>query len=208
MHSELAFFSALIAMMNPVGNAGLFVSLTASTTRHRRTRVALVAGFAAALIGIVSQFAGGALLYGMHVSIDALRLAGGLFLLQVGLAMLRGESHHAHSADDQRHAEQFDDPSVVPVAMPLLMGPGAIALIISAAHQSTGIYAEAWMSSAILIASGLCAITFVFAGPLAERLGPAGLKIVTRLMGLVIAAIAVQMIVDGGLALVQSHSDP
>ncbi len=198
----LSFAAALAAMMNPLGNAGIFATMTADQPRAAQRRIARKAAVAAAGFGLATLWAGPALLGLFGVTLPGLRAAGGLVVLLIGLSMLRGDRSHSHSAPEADQGEMADDPSVVPIAMPLLVGPGTMATIIATAGHAAGLPEKLAHSAVIL---GICAVAgalFSFAGPLALRLGPAGLNVVTRVMGLVLAALAAGMIAEGVVGLI------
>lgn len=139
MSGLITFAAALFAMMNPVGNAGIFASMTGDQTPADQRRIAWTSAFAALVIALVTLWAGPVILSFFGISIAALRTAGGIVVLLIGLAMLRGDNSHRHSAPEADHAAQSDNPAVVPIAIPLLAGPGTLATILANAHTATGV---------------------------------------------------------------------
>jgi multiple antibiotic resistance protein len=173
--------------MDPLGSAPIFIALTSGQTAAQRRRAALeAAGAAGALIVIFALF-GRLILDYLHVSVQSLEIAGGMLLLLVALQMLRGEE-----------LTQPDTANValVPLATPLLAGPGAIAavMVLTRRYQDAGGQAGVLLAIAavvIVIAAGL-----LLADRIAGWLRPSIIQLLTRVLGLLLSAIAVQFIVD------------
>lgn len=182
-------FVTLTVIMDPVGVAPIFIACTAGMAHAERQRLAIRAVLAAGALIIGFAFFGGAVLDYLDVSVDSLSIAGGLLLLLVALEMLRGLDYPENGATE--------DPALVPIATPLLAGPGAIATVIVLSRQQHDVDGKA----AVLIGI-LGALAVVGAGMLAaERLGrmlPESLiHFLTRVFGLLLSAIAVQLVVNG-----------
>jgi len=197
MTGLLTFAAALFAMMNPIGNAGIFASMTGDSPSADQRRIAWTAAFAAMIIALITLWAGPAILSFFGISIAALRSAGGVVVLLIGLAMLRGDNTHRKAQPETEHADQTDNPAVVPIAIPLLAGPGTMATILANAHAATGLSEKLGFSAVILGMWKLTGALFTLAGPIARRLGPAGVNVMTRVMGLLLAAIAMGMLAEG-----------
>lgn len=200
------FAAALFSMMNPIGNAGIFATMTESFDASQRRRIAMTSAFAAAMFALVTLWAGPDILKLFGISIPALRTAGGLIVLLIGLSMLNGDTSHHHSAADQQHAAETDNPAVVPIAMPLLVGPGTMAVIIANAQHAVDVPSKLTLSAVIIAACVATGLLFTIATPIAQRLGPAGLKVMTRVMGLLLTAIAMGMLADGIAGLIPALS--
>lgn len=186
-------FVTLVVIMDPVGVAPIFIAMTRTLTPAERQRAALRAVLAAA--GLVIGFAllGRALFDYLEVSIESLQIAGGLLLLLVALEMLRGMDEPS---------EETADVALVPLATPLVAGPGAIATVIVFSERNPDAGGRAGVIAGIVGALLVVGIVLL----LAERLGrmlPASLiSFVTRVFGLLLSAIAVQLVVDGVRGLV------
>lgn len=195
----LAAFTTLLVIIDPIALVPLFISLTQGMTPAQRRRVGMRACLVAA--GVLTLFgaAGEQLLTLIGITLPAFRIAGGMLLFLTALDMLferrtRRREDRAQGAE----AEHIEDPSVVPLAIPLLAGPGAIASMILLVGQAGGglrgfLVVEAVMLAVVAIAWA----NFLIAGPLARALGRTGTLLVTRLLGMLLAALAIQFIIDG-----------
>ena len=182
-------FVTLTVIMDPVAAAPIFVATTAPFTASQRQQAAFRAVLAAGTLIIGFAFFGGAVLDYLDVSVDSLSIAGGLLLLLVALEMLRGM--------DYPDATSAQDVALVPIATPLLAGPGAIAtvIVLSRAHHDFG-------GKASVLVGILCALLVIGAALLAAdrlaRVIPDSLiQFLTRVFGLLLSAIAVQLVVNG-----------
>jgi multiple antibiotic resistance protein len=189
---------ALFAILNPFGNAPLFLSLTADDDDAQRARVALIATFAILVTLVIVALAGRQLLAVFGISVDDLRVAGGLVVLLIGLSMLHAKPSGVHtSEDDLAHGKQKESPAVVPLAIPMVAGPGAMATVIVSGETAETIGAKALLLAAIAVNALIVYVAFRVAVPLQRRLGVSGMNIVVRVMGLILAAIAVDMMASG-----------
>lgn len=190
-------FTALFVVIDPIGLAPLFIALTAGMSVGQRWRIALRATAVAAGILILFTFAGEAVLTFLGISMPAFRIAGGLLLFLTALDMLF--DRRAKRREDTAESDAPDDPSVFPLALPLIAGPGAIATMILLADgaSAAGIASAIGVMFAVLL---LCLGFFALAAPVERLLGPVGINVVTRLLGMLLAALSVQFVLDGLLA--------
>jgi multiple antibiotic resistance protein len=189
-------FVTLLVIMDPVGNAPVFVAITKRMPPKARQRAALRAVLFAGILVLGFAVAGKIVLDYLNVSIEALSIAGGLLLLIVALEMLRGTDY---PEEDEAAGE---DVALVPLATPLVAGPGAIATAIVLSEQHPGAGGRAAVILAILAALIVVGLTLLVAERLSRSLSPALISFLTRVFGLLLSAIAVQLVVDGirGLA--------
>lgn len=195
----VGFFGALFAIMNPITNLPVFLSVTDGLTPADQRKVAaktatycLVLGGAFAAVG--SQTLG---LFG--ISVDDLRVAGGLVVLMIGLNMLSGKETTAHHGTEGEK-QSYPKPETVafyPLAFPILVGPGTITTLILYAHHITKpvdaiVYAGVFLGVLFLLF-----VTFWNAAALAKRLSDNARVIMSRFMGMILSAIAISMIADG-----------
>lgn len=191
-------FTTLFIIIDPPGLAPLFIALTQGMTNAQRRAIGLRACLVAGALMLVFLFLGEAVLHFVGITIPAFRIAGGVLLFLTALDMLfqRRQARRQENAD-QGAEEHHDDPSVFPLALPLIVGPGAITTIIllaSRAETGTDFAAITGVMAANLV---LVFLTFLVA-PMIERvLGRVGINIVTRVLGMLLAALAVQFILDG-----------
>ena len=194
----IKILTALLVIVNPVGVIPIFVSLTSDQPPQVRQRTARVAALSVGMVLIASCLLGESFLHFFGVSIASFRVGGGLLLLLMAISMFNAQqSGSKYLPEESREAGEKPDIAVVPLSVPLLAGPGAISTIIIYSNQ-----AESWSHSAILIAIiSIVALTvwivLSMAVPAVKMLGKTGINIVTRLMGLLLAAIAVEFIANG-----------
>ncbi len=202
MTLDLKDLVGVFAILNPVGAIPLFLTLTAGRPSADLRRIAAKTGAAVAVILVLAVWLGQSLLAVFGIGVPAFRIAGGLLVLLIAIAMFHAKSTPArHTREEDAEAESKEDISVVPLAIPLLAGPGAISLVIVDAQKTAGIVGEFVLTTGILIVALLVWLILRLAAPIGARLGTAGLNIVTRVMGLILAAMAVQFMAAGLVAL-------
>jgi len=181
-------------IVDPVGLAPLFVALTqGADPRHRRgiaVRSILIGAALLTLFGLLGE----AVLNFVGISMPAFRIAGGILLFLTALDMLF--ERRTKRREDQ--AAQADDPSVFPLATPLIAGPGALATMILLTGQAPDDWG--WIAAVHAVMLAVMVVTFLFflaAGIIERALGPTGINVVTRLLGMLLAALSVQFVLDG-----------
>ena len=187
-------FVALFVVIDPIGLTPLFVTLTQGTAPDARRSIALRACLIAFAILTAFAIFGEAVLGFIGISMPAFRVAGGALLFLTALDMLF--ERRAPRREGQA-GEERPDPSVFPLALPLISGPGSIATIILLSSQQTdaiGLAAVIGVAFAVLL---VVFALFLASGLLERLLGKTGINIATRLMGMLLAALAVQFILDG-----------
>lgn len=200
----LASFVTFFVAIDPVAMAPMFTTMTSQMTPSWRRKMALKAAAIATGILLAFAFGGAWLLEQIHVSMDAFRIAGGLLLFLIAVDMLfekrterRDERAEKVAQQQAEHPGHQDDISVFPLAIPLIAGPGAIASIMLFFAQYEGAVERAM----VLLGAGanlaLCLIAFLAAGPIARVLGPTVGSMLTRVFGILLAALAAQFVVDG-----------
>lgn len=198
----IKFFSSLFAIVNPFGGVIMFISLTGDLNRMERRRTALVAAFAFFCFLVVAAIIGETLLAFFGISIPAFQAAGGLILLLMAISMLRAKRSELRStAGERSEAEDSDNVGVFPMAMPYFAGPGSFALTILTSHDNYSVSGLAVIISVIvLVALSILAVLW-FSTPLSEKLGVTGLNVITRIMGIILAAFSVELMAAGLLGL-------
>lgn len=194
--SFVTAFVTLFLVIDPIGLLPFFIALTADHDATERRAIAiratLIAGGVLALFGI----AGDVILSGIGISMPAFRIAGGLLLFLTAVDMLF--ERRTQRREGQTEIEDRPDPSVFPLAIPLIAGPGAIAAMIlltgEARDQLTGLTISL---SAMLAVLALAFLLFLAATPIKRLLGQIGVTVITRVLGMLLAALAVQFVVDG-----------
>ncbi|WP_417670996.1 MarC family protein [Roseibium sp.] len=199
----LKMFAALFAIMNPIANLPVFLSLTGERTAGEQRAVAITVTIALVLGCVIVALSGNAILNIFGISLDSFRLAGGFLILLIALNLLSGEqskTHHGTDKEKAHHAGQ-DNPGIYPLTVPILLGPGTISTLIIFRGQAETLAKEV----AYVVAAGasvtLLAITFLLAPQLASLFGQTATSVMSRLMGMILAAIAMEMMVTSLKAL-------
>ncbi|WP_342612594.1 MarC family protein [Burkholderia ambifaria] len=198
----LKSFISLLALINPVGAVPFFLSLTAQQTDGERRRTIRIASVSVFCVMTVTTLLGQQIIDFFGISVGSLEVGGGIIMLLMAINMLNAQIGNTRSTPEERYeAESKDNIAVVPLAIPLLTGPGSISTVIIYAANS-----RHWYERAGLIAIGaalafLCFVAMRLAEPIANWIGRTGINIATRLMGLMLSALAVEFIVNGLRAL-------
>lgn len=196
---SISVFLAFFAVMNPISNAAVFVGLTGDQDHGSRKAIALKSVITAFCIILFFCILGNAIFNLFGITLPALRITGGVLIFLVGFHMLQGQPSKIHHPEtDPAQSDSADETNVAisPLAIPILAGPGTIATAMN--YSATGSYAQ----SAITITafSVLCVITFlafVSGERLIQILGKSGMDVVTRMMGLILAVVGTQMLIEG-----------
>lgn len=180
-------FVTLLVIMDPIGTAPIFVALTAGRSPRARRLAAVQAALTAGGLVIGFSLFGRLVLDYLNVSVQSLAIAGGLLLLLLALQMFRGEELTQGAATNV---------AVVPLATPLLAGPGAIAAIMVLSDRHAGLGGRLAVLAGVAAAVAVVAIGLMLAGRLARLLRPAAVTLLTQVLALLLAAIAVELVVD------------
>ncbi len=198
--------AALIAITNPLGAVPVFAEITTGEGRRRRWREAATVATSVALILAVSVLAGAPLLHLLGVSVDALRAAGGLVILLMGIEMLGGSTSRlqGHHGGPDSGPTDAQDSLVVPLAMPLIAGPGAIATAITLAARHHTVAGVSEVLLAVLVAALAVLAALAGAEVVTARLDRRGHAILIRFLGLLLASIGAQTMLEGATAVVRA----
>lgn len=186
-------FVTLMVVIDPIGMTPMFVALTKGIDAKSRRAIALRACSIAVLLLTLFGLFGEAVLGFVGISMPAFRIAGGILLFLTALDML----FERRSARRQGQTSNADDPSVFPLATPLIAGPGSIATIILLTGQADGILGVVTVLAVMVAVITLVLVFFLAAGLLERALGATGINVVTRLLGMLLAALSVQFVLDG-----------
>ena len=194
----LAAFITLFVIVDPPGIAPVFASLTSGTPQSHKRKMAIRGSVVATVLLLFFAFAGDPFLKALGISLDALRIAGGILLFVIGFEMVMEKRAERKQDTAEQLDEFFDDISVFPIAIPLIAGPGSIATIILLMTQYEG---DIISQAAVLAGLGLTMLitlgTFLIAGPIMHVLGPTVTTVITRVLGIIVAALATQFVLDG-----------
>ena len=192
-------FISLFAILDPIGIIPIIILFTADLTPPKRAQLGRLASLAVCAILLVALLVGEPLLSFFGISISSFRVAGGILLLLMAIKMLMGNVNQVAPPSNEASADGEGIPAnaIVPLSTPLLAGPGSISAVIIAAHKAQGIEHYLVMGLEIILLSITVWLTFLIAPWVARRLGKIGIDVFTRLMGLILGAIAVEFIASG-----------
>lgn len=194
------FFLGLVAIINPFGVLPVFVSLTNDMTKEARNKTAFQANIAVGIILICSMLVGQFILDTFHISIDAFQVAGGLLLLSIAFPMLGGklgENKQNKQEKNEMSQSHINQIAIVPLAMPIMAGPAAISTSILYAANYPGWHITLLFSLVTILFCIGSWLLFLSAPLIVRIVGQTGINVITRLMGLLLSSIAIEMITAG-----------
>lgn len=192
-------FAALFAIMNPFVALPMFLSLTSGMDAAQQRRTGLRTALYSTILAAVILVSGSMVLSFFGVSVDDFRIAGGIVLLMIGLGMLNGTGSSAHTGTpaEQEHHAQVNDPSFYPMSFPMIVGPGTITTLVLLAGSNASVTGYLTIGAALLAVLAILAVVLYFSAAIGHHLSQTLRTIMTRLMGMILAAIAVEMLVAG-----------
>lgn len=191
-------FIGIFAILNPLGAIPVYLSMTANKSEPEVKRIAIKTAMAVAVILVISIWAGSTVLQFFGVTMPAFRIASGLLVLLVAISMFHAKSSGAsHTHQETLEAAQKDDIAIVPLAIPLLAGPGAISLVIVNVNQMDQWFEKLLLTLGIFVLAAVIWLTLRIANSLGQLMGTAGINTATRIMGLLLAAMAMQFMILG-----------
>jgi multiple antibiotic resistance protein len=195
----LSAFVTLFVVIDPPGCAPIYAGLTTGATRAQARGMALRASFIAAVILLIFALFGENLLAALHIELDAFRIAGGIMLFVIALDMVfeKRTQRREERAEKVRATPEVEDVSVFPMAMPMIAGPGSIATMMLLMSRSQGTEQTLVVLAALAAVMVLTALALLAAGPLMKLLGARVEAVITRLLGVLLAALAAQYVIDG-----------
>lgn len=194
----IKLLAGLLSVVDPFGAIPLFISLTAQRNSEERRRIAYVCALSVGVVLLVALTGGKFMLDLFGISIPSFQIAGGIVVLLMGISMLKASHDRSRNTPEER-AESFDKESiaVVPMAIPLLSGPGAMSTVI-VYHNLNPSWNYAVMASCVIVTVALIVLfCLLMAEKIADWLGTTGLNVITRVFGLIILSIAVEFITKG-----------
>lgn len=200
-------FFALFSVLNPIGTVPIFVGLTQGDSKQECSRISLWTSINVFLILIISFFIGKYVLSFFGISIDSLRIAGGLIIVSSGFSLLSGKFNKKRGINKkiETDAQKRNDIALTPLAIPMLAGPGSISLLIA-------FYQEHHATNELIIASlaifAIAVAIFIIlrsAHYLAQILGASGIVAISRIVGFIVIAIGIQYIVSALINIIKSN---
>ena len=197
LQTSIATFLGFFAIMNPIANTAVFIGLTSSCSTEQKKKIALKALITTFIIIAIFILVGNIIFKFFGITLPALRVAGGILIFLVGYDMLNNKKSEMHS-DDEKNLSNEDvlNIAITPLAVPLLAGPGTIATAMNFAASQA-------LSDVIITLSMfgfLCILSylfFVYGQVIVNKIGQSGLTMITKLMGLILAVIGIQMLIVG-----------
>ncbi len=192
----------LLAIVNPLACVAFFIHYTQHFTREQRRRTILISSFSAFAVIATSALLGVQILEFFSISLASFQVGGGLLLLTAALAMLNAQTPQTKTNADElldadERAAQGASIAVVPLTIPLLTGPATMSTVVIYADKAKNFWQLATLIGYGVVVALATALCFSLAGPIARALGKTGINVMTRLMGLILAALAVEVMADG-----------
>ncbi|CAH2775741.1 MAG: UPF0056 inner membrane protein YchE [uncultured Caballeronia sp.] len=201
----LKSFISLLALINPVGAIPFFLSLTTDMSSSEKAGTIRIASISVFCVIAVTALLGQQIIAFFGISVGSLEVGGGIIMLLMAINMLNAQVGNTRSTPEERHeAEMKNSIAVVPLAIPLLTGPGSISTVIVYSASVVHWYDRLGLVVIGAVLAGLCFGALMLAEPIARWVGRTGINIGTRLMGLMLSALAVEFIVNGLKALLPS----
>jgi multiple antibiotic resistance protein len=196
---SLVAFGSLFSIVDPFSAVPVYLALMGAQPRPAQERTAVRASLTCLLVLTAFALAGTFIFTFFSITIPAFKIAGGILLFGVGLEMMRGKHSGTRSTEEEeREAESKEDVGLIPLGLPLLSGPGAIATVMVLSGKARSLEQRASVYVAIF-ATALSAFLILRSASLMARvLGRTGINVIGRIMGLILAAIAIQFVIDGG----------
>src|SRR5579859_3883208 len=198
--SLLYDFVTFMVVLDPVGTAAVFSALTPDMEAKQRRYTAEKAVLLSTLILVSFAFVGAKLLAALGVSLPAFRIAGGLmlFFLAIDMVFARPSGFRSQTADENREAEERHDITVFPLAFPLIAGPGAMTTIVLLMGRANGNFLQIGGVLSVMFTVLLIVLVLLYtASWVRKALGVTGSNVITRVLGIILAALAVQFVLDG-----------
>lgn len=194
----LLCFSSLLALLNPLSVAPVFLSLTAGYTREHQIRTLRTAVMSGAVVLVVFALLGGTLFRLFGITLEAFRVAGGILLFGIGTDMLQAKQSRVKATPEEaEEALHKEDVAITPLGIPLIVGPGSITTVmVLMGSASTGSHV-AVLFAMIAVTLGIVYFALAMAPRLVTYFGQTGLNVMTRIMGLLLTVIGIQFIIDG-----------
>ncbi|AOF99067.1 MAG: MarC family protein [Blastomonas fulva] len=192
-------FITLFVVIDPPGCAPIYASMTTDANAQQRRSMAIRAVIVAGGILLVFALFGEALLSSLHIELNSFRIAGGIMLFLIALDMVFEKRTERREQRAQKVIEtpEIEDVSIFPMAMPMIAGPGSIASVMLLVSQNSGLDRALTILAALLAVLLLTLIALLTAGPLMKLLGAKAEAVITRLLGVLLAALAAQFVIDG-----------
>jgi multiple antibiotic resistance protein len=194
----LLAITSVFFLVDPFGVIPLFLAVTADSTSSERRSVARRSAFTCAIVLCSFALAGSLIFKMFGITLPAFKIAGGIILMGIGLDMLQAkQSGTKATVEEQQEGAEKQDASIIPLGIPMLAGPGAISTVMVLVGESHSLWQHAVIYATILLTSFISFVILAGADGVRKYLGETGIRILMRLMGLLLVALAVQFVVNG-----------
>jgi multiple antibiotic resistance protein len=194
----LVTFGSVFAIVDPFAALPIYIAMTGDRSAAEQKRIALRAAVTCLTVLLVFGAAGSLIMSFFSISLPAFKIAGGILLFGVGLEMLRAKPSSTRStAEEETEAQQKEDVAIIPLGLPLLAGPGAIATVMVLAGKAETLPKRGAVFTSIVVVSIVTFAVLRSATFVVRWLGKTGINLIGRIMGLILAATAVQFVIDG-----------
>jgi multiple antibiotic resistance protein len=198
--STFLAFGSLFSIVDPFAALPVFLGLVGDQPRAVQQRIALRASLTCVCVLMVFGLFGTFIFHFFGITIPAFKIAGGILLFGVGLEMMRAEKSKTRAtAEEESDAEHKEDIGLIPLGLPLLSGPGSIATVMVLVGQAKTNEARVSVYLAVVLVALTTFLILRSASYVARALGRTGINVITRLMGLILAAMAIQFVIEGGI---------
>ena len=186
----------IFVIVDPIGSVGIFLSVTNGFTQIKKEKAARFAGITVAAVLVIAALMGQAILDLFGIRLAAFSVAGGILFLILAVEMIRGEGASQFHKLSKR-SEQLPAAAIVPLGVPLMAGPGAISTVILASPGSANWFETTIFISSIAVLGMVTWLCFSYAQYIGKLIGDIGIQLISRIMGLILAALAVEYMVKG-----------
>jgi multiple antibiotic resistance protein len=196
------YFTSLLVICSPFSALPALIGLTQGLSDDEKRRTGVIAGVGVGVILIAMTWIGGPVLNFLGITIFAFQVAGGLVVFLLALSMLNAEtSRIKQTTEDQKESRHKHSIAIVPLAIPIMAGPGAISTVIVAVSEYPGVLNQLYLSVCAILVAFVLGVTLYFSIHFEKMLGQRGINIVNRLAGLILAGMAVQTLSKGIIGL-------
>jgi len=200
--SAVAFFTlcfpSLFSIVDPIACVPVYLALVSQEKRAEQRKTAARATLTATLVLCLFAATGTAIFRFFGITIPAFKVAGGILLFSMALEMMRAKASPVRNTPEETsEAQHKDDVAIVPIGIPLLSGPGAIATAMMWSSRARHLPEQFALYAAIVLVTGITLVTLLFASRVARFFGKTGINVISRIMGLILAATAAQFVIDG-----------
>ena len=197
-------FSSLFALINPIGNIPIFITLTDSYTQKERNKIALKSIIFSFIVLVIFAVIGELIFSFYGITIHAFRIAGGILFIRLGINMVEAKASRTKTTPkEENEADSKDEIAFTPIGMPIIAGPGAITSVMILYADAQNSIQSLSLIISILVCMIITCTIFIATDSIINRFGMIGLRITQRIMGLILMVIAIEFIVDGAMPIMK-----